>query len=389
MGFPVLRKRIGTAAITSLTLAAASGCAFFEPEEEDLDFEAYQDQLTEMHNEGVRLIEELDAAEARIIQSCLEEQGFTVHPPDEFTSWPPEPRETFMDLSPYYWFLPTAEEAARRGFWQWTTLPGAEAYEDGELYAEFEEHQEALHGAPLSEWMGEELDEFYLLDEEDQYAWYVAFEGEARAAGEHGYLVGLESTATNDDGEAVATYPPPEGCLREMVEAVYGGLGDTDGEDYWDRSMLRPEQPDGDWSAMNERYEERTADAEGDLLDCLADRGRDGWEFYEGNLLVHSYLSESGEGEHPLSSYEDSGTRWPDPPSDAPDADDLEGWLAFERDMAVDFAECGDESGFRAAAEHAWQQAQLRYYLDIEEETYAWQEEMRGYIEQAQEVIGA
>jgi hypothetical protein len=51
-------------------------------------------------------------------------------------------------------------------------------------------------------------------------------------------------------------------------------------------------------------------------------------------------------------------------------------------------AECGDESGFRDAADRGWEHAQLRFYLDIEDETYAWQEEMREYLEQAQEVIG-
>lgn len=35
----------------------------------------------------------------------------------------------------------------------------------------------------------------------------------------------------------------------------------------------------------------------------------------------------------------------------------------------------------------AWEQAQLRYYLDIEDGTSAWQEEMRGYLANAQEVI--
>jgi hypothetical protein len=386
MGFTVLRMRIGAAAIS--VLALASGCAFFEPEEEELDFEAYEDQLTEMYNESVRLIEELDAAEARIVQTCLEEQGFDVHPPEEFTSWPPEPRESFMDQSPYDWFLPTAEEAARRGFWQWSAVPGAEEYQDGELYAEYEERERALHGPLGLEEFEEDVAEFYELDEADQYAWYIAYAGEAWAAGAHGELAGVEP-AVNDNGEAVSTYPRPEGCKGQMVEAVYGGFGESEDEDYWDLSMVRPQQPDGDWAGMNDRYAERTADAEGDFLDCLDGRGREGWEFYNGDMLVHMYLQEAGEGEFALITHEDSGTRWPDPPEDVPADDDFEGWLEFERALAVDFAECGDESGFREAAVNAWEQAQLHYYLGIEEATFAWQEEMREYLEQAQGVLGA
>jgi hypothetical protein len=384
----MLRKRIGTAAITALTLAAASGCSWFEPEEEDLDFEAHEDQLTEMYNESIRLIEELDAAEARIVQACMEEQGFTVHPPEEFTSWAEAERESFVDAPPYQWFMPTAEDAAYRGFWQWTVLEGAETYEDGEMHAAWEEYQAANGwGAPALE--QEEVADFHSLDPEDQYAWYVAYAGDTWAAENHPDLGG-PGRKTDASGNELYGNPPPEGCKLAMIEAVYGGLkGAENTEEEWTEWYFRPEQPMGDWSAMNERYEERTEDAEGDLLDCLSDRGRDGWEFFEGSLWVNSYLQESGEGDHALSSHDGSGTRWPDPPEDAPDADDFEGWLAFERDLAVDFAECGDESGFRGAAEHAWQQAQLRFYLDIEDDTYAWQDEMRVYLEQAQEVIGA
>ena len=385
----MLRTLTTTAATIALALTATSGCGWFEPEEEDLDFEAYEAQLTDTYNESSRLVTELDEAEARIVQTCLEEQGFDVHPPDEFTSWPAGPRETFMDSPPYETFLPTVEDAERRGFWQWTTLDGATEVEDGAPYAEWEEYEQTAFGVTsVVDLIGEEEEpEFYYLDPEDQYAWYVAYAGEEWAAGAHGDLVGIEP-ATNENGEAVATYPPPEGCQRGMIDAVYGGLGESADEEYWDISAVRPQQPDGNWSAMTERYTEGTTDLESDYLDCLSDRGLDGWEFLEGQLWVNSYLSEAGEGDYPLSSYEDSATVWPDAPEDTPEADDVEGWLAFERDLAVDFAECGDESGFRGAAEHAWQQAQLRYYLDIEGATFAWQEEMRGYIEKAQEAIG-
>ncbi|MEU6859887.1 hypothetical protein AB0B28_13570 [Glycomyces sp. NPDC046736] len=371
-------------AIASTALLALAGCSFFESDEEDLDFAAYEDQVTDMYNEGVRLIEELDAAEARIVQACLEEQGFTLHSPDEFTSWTGGERETFLEDAPYEWFLPTREEAAERGFWQWATLDVAETAAP-DLYAEWTAFEESEFGTP---W-GEEPAEFYHLEPSEQYAWYVAYAGEAWATEMHPDLGG-PGRETDENGEEIYTNPPPGGCKLEMIEAVYGGLEGTENEEEGSTDWtFRPEQPMGDWADMHQRYEKRTADAEGDLVDCLDDRGSSGWEFHNGYLLVNQYLSESGEGEYPLHSYEDAGTAWPDPPADAPEADDFEGWFAFETDLALDFAECGDETGFREAAEHAWQQAQLRFYLDVEDETYAWQEEMRGHLEKAQEVIGA
>ncbi|MCD0444643.1 hypothetical protein LO763_13525 [Glycomyces sp. A-F 0318] len=136
------------------------------------------------------------------------------------------------------------------------------------------------------------------------------------------------------------------------------------------------------------RLDRELTAAEGRIIqDCLEDRGFGGWEPHRGHLRVHDYLFEAGEAGHPYHSFEGGGGAWPDPPEDVPDADDAQGWLDFERGTAVRIAECGDETGYREAAGHAWEQAQLRYYLDIEQETYAWQEEMRRHLEAAQEVI--
>jgi hypothetical protein len=390
MGFPVLRKRIGTAAITSLTLAA-SGCSWFDQAEEDLDFAAYEDRLTEMYNESNRLIVELDEAEARIIQDCLEERGFTLHDSGMFSTMVPPESENFLAAPPYDHFLPTVEEAERRGFWQWTALDGAEDF-DAALYAEHEARLQAEMAATIGEEFAAEmgsddLDEFALQDPADRLAWYAAYGGEAWAAEMYPELGGLGSET--DAGEDVHANPRPEGCLLEMVEAVYGEFQASENEEEgWTDWVYRPEPPNGDGESMDVRYAERTADVEGPLLDCLAERGSTGWEFQNGHIPVREYLVAAGETVNPADIGTATSGPWPEVPEEVPDVADVEGWLAFERDLAVDFAECGDESGFRAAADHAWQQAQLRYYLDIEEETYAWQEEMRGYVEQAQEVIG-
>ncbi|NUQ89557.1 MAG: hypothetical protein HOQ43_14000, partial [Glycomyces artemisiae] len=350
-----------------------------EPEE-DLDFAEYEQQLTETYNEGARLEVELDAAENRIVQACMERQGFTVHDPWELREPEAAERETFMDAPPYDLYLPTVEDARRRGFWQWTFLDGAAEVEDGDaLLAEWDEAQGDMGWAEIDFTEEDPQEAFHALPDDEQFAWYTAYAGEPWAEWMHGDLVGIAP----DEIEGEWDGPETGGCKLEMIEAVYGGL--DEGED---EHSVRPMRPDGDWTRMKERYASETAGAEGDLLDCLADRGRDGWEFYDGQLLVHDYLVAAGEGEYALNSYPDAGTRWPDPPADLPDADDAQGWLDYERDLATDFAECGDESGYREAAVHGWQQAQLRYYLDNEDAVYGWQEEIRDLIARAQDAIG-
>jgi hypothetical protein len=385
--------RTRAAAIALAVLCTASGCSWFasEPEAERLDFEEYEQQLTDTYNESQRLVAELDEAETRIVQTCLEAEGFEVHDPYTLEGMTAsQERESFMDQPPYDWFLPAAEDAQRRGFWQWTSLPGYETVEDGdELDAEWSQFQAAMGWVSVvSGGEDEALPEFYQLPDEDQLAWYVAYGGQAWAEYTYPWLAGIE---VPEDAEAGGTEAQaalqPEGCRLEMLESVYGDALE-DLEEGQTEEALRPPPPNGDWSAMTERYSEGTAEVEGDLLDCLADRGYAGWEFYEGQLFVHAYLSDAGDGEYPLTSYPEAGTLWPDPPSDLPDEDDPQGWLDFERAMALDFAECGDETGFRAAAVDAWQQAQLQYYLGVEGATFAWQEQMRELIGQAQEAIG-
>ena len=386
MGFPVLRQRIGTAFLTALTLTAASGCSWFA--EEDLDFTANEARLTDMVNEGIRLTEELDAAEGRIIQDCLEEQGFELHDTDLLAGTVEPERETFHDSGPYEQFLPTEEEAALRGYWQWVNINDSEELADSQLQAANEAHLLA-EGFPSEEEMST-IPEFFYQPAADQYDWYVAYGGDTWAASNYSDLGG-PGLKTDASGEEIYINPKPEGCLLQMAEAVYGGFTAVDNaEEGWTDWTWKPEQPMFQGGDLEEAYAERVAEAgvEDDFLDCLDERGWGGWEFTDGYLAVNEFLHEAGEGEQPTSSYSGSAGSWPEPPENVPAADDFEGWLAFERGFALDVVGCGDETGFRAAAEHAWQQEQLRRYLDIEDATYAWQEQMRGYLAQAQEAIG-
>jgi len=373
--------RVTTGAAVAALALNASGCAWFEPEEEDLDFAANEVRLTDMYNESVRLGEELDEAEARIVQDCLEEQGFEAHDPYQFDTSSDEERDTFLGEAPYETFLPSEEEARTRGFWQWTVFDEAEETSDEVLRGAYEDYWLGLGGVAVGE--PDPIPEFYLLAPEDQYAWYVAYRGEAWASESYGDLLpGYEP----DESEEISTNPPPEGCLLEMIDAVYGGLDEAD--DTGEGWEWQPAQPTYIGESLGGEYTDRIVGAEVDFLDCLDESGWGGWEFTDGYLAVSEFLYEAGEGEHSVYSYSEAEGSWPDPPSDLPEPDDFQGWVEFERGFAVDVVACGDETGFREAAEHAWQQVELRHYLDIEDDTYAWQEAVRDDIAKAQEVIG-
>ncbi|THV40478.1 hypothetical protein [Glycomyces buryatensis] len=383
------RKRTARIALLALaTASATAGCSLFGGEEE-LDFSANEDRLTDMYNESVRLTNELDAAGDRIVQTCLEDRGFTVHSPDEFTDTTSDERDSFLSQPPYDSWLLTADDAAVRGFWQWTSAEGAEEFFSDELWDLHDQDIVAGLEDDGMGWMAEEFlgeadepdSEFFALSAEDQFAWYTAYMGEEWATEHRGELIGVEHS--EDD----YTNPPLGGCELEMIEAVYGGVTASENdEEGWTEWTARPPAPVGDFEEIEARYLDGIADAEPDYLDCLDGRGWGRWEFAVGRLAVNEYLEAAGWGSAVASIAYGEGT-WADPPEDVPAADDLEGWFAFETDMALNFSECGDETGYRDAAEHAWQQAQLGYYVDIEDETYAWQEEMKGYLETAQDLM--
>lgn len=361
-------------------------------------------RLVEMVNETHRLTAELDAVELRLMQRCLEDRGFTVHDQLYFAPQPePAETETLFDYYPYDGWLLEKEEAERFGFgsWSWT-----DEGRDSDLAAEYDEYRGVetgdgdgafAAGSPEAGGAGFENDAFEALSPQDQYDWYVAFYGEAIAADENGYLVGEDRAPAEeaDEGEIDMdeqpdyVEPEPGGCKREMIDALYeglelvveGGEGEEYSAAYW---HYRPATPTEDFAAMAEvktRYRERIAGAEGDLVDCLAERGRPGWAFdEEGSLPISDYLYELYTGEADVHDH-------PDLPDDAPA--DYEGKLAFEIALAVDVAECGDETGFRETAHQAHEDTQADYYLSIETETYAWQDQIRGILTHAQELLEA
>ncbi|GAB3997304.1 hypothetical protein GCM10029992_19800 [Glycomyces albus] len=55
--------------------------------------------------------------------------------------------------------------------------------------------------------------------------------------------------------------------------------------------------------------------------------------------------------------------------------------------MAEDFVSCGESSGYREAAAADWDERMRDFYLSIEPEVLAWQEEMAETLERAQDAL--
>jgi hypothetical protein len=373
------------AAVAVAAAGTLGACGLFAGEPEVYDFDEHADRLTEMYNETIRLHAELDDAERRIAFGCMEAQGFTVHDEHALNTWPRPEREVFLDEYPFESFLPTVAEAAERGFWHWLNARDLPDDEDRQALRDRQEAEmrEQFGGHFLDD--DQEIPEFHLLEPEAQYGWYAAYFGEEKAREREGYLVGIERDV-DEDGQEIYRNPKPGGCELEMLAALYGDPQAVENaEEDFDDWSGRPQEPHGDWQEMNKDYRSRIGSSDNDFLDCLADRGRGEWEFIHSGLAVGDFLENAGwVSRH---SYEGAEGTYPPPPEDAPD--NAEDWFAYEVAMAVDFAECGDESGYREDAAEAWHQAQTAYYLDIEAETYAWQDEMRDFLERAQEHLAS
>lgn len=395
----MLRKtRVAGAIAAALALTAAAACTDDAtggdgtPEGAGETFEA--PRLIDMVNESHRLLYELESAEHRIVQACLERNGFTVHDQNAFWLHEPEEQEELVRAGDWGNWLPPVEEAARYGLGIWRFDPEADP-DEVEAYAEYKGYElddVALGGG------GEGADlpdnsAFEALEPQEQFDWYTAYHGEAAALDEQGYLIGEESAQPEASEGEVFTgdefsylQPEPGGCKREMIDALYEDLRlveDPEGGQirgaYW---YYRPDNPMDDTEALEASqamFHEGIAGVQTELVDCLAGRDRHGWEFgEESSLPITDYLFELYEGGSDTNDH-------PDLPADAPG--DFEGKRAFETAFAVDLAECGDETGYRETAEQSWIESQESFYVSIETDAYAWQEEAREILTKAQEVL--
>lgn len=366
-----------------------------------------RDEIVQMLNESRVLEAEAVSIEYRIIERCLEDRGHTVHEPREFMTWEPAELTSVAAEHPHAWSLPEADIAAEWGFGLW--IYDAEAEPD--VWREYEDA--TWPSTPQDTWDEVDSSEFEALSPEEQYSWYVDYLGRDHARwlyGEHfGFEAPEENRTDGEDGaividEDVSEQPPPGGCRMEMIEALYGEPhlvetegGSADGADRYVEWAYRPAVPLADVSSLYTveaaveqvqnilvaDFREQVAAEEELFLTCVADHGHGGWDFEdEGGLNVFDYWGVIREGEDYPGG---DGGPFPDPPSNLPT--DFESLRQLEIAMAVDVAECADDSGLREASEKTWTEVNRDYYESVETEMYAWQEDMRAVIEHGQELL--
>lgn len=398
---------LGVAA--ALALTAACGFGGDEPTQSD------EDRLVDMVNESARLDAELSAAEHRIIVNCLEEQGHTVHDAYTMEQWEPQEMDSLTYEYPHESFILSKEDAAEYGFGAWADAEGSDPEESQAYY----EHQEEQYEDEYDENYEEpDNSEFEALDPQEQYDWWVAYYGEEKAAEWDAYLLdenygeegmpedGVATEEPGADGAIVLedeeyVEPKPGGCELEMIEGLYGEpeLVEHEGEsaeESWTEWSYRPENPEYGsetmWEDIQLAYLDKIGDLPYDFSDCLAERGHEGWEIGEGGYVptweyfYQIYWDESQEDMYgDMEGYE--APELPPLPDDLPSS--YEDKKAYEIEVAIAFAECGEELDYATKSTEAYDQVHIDAYTAIEEDVFAWQEEMRDAIEKAQEMIGS
>ncbi|GAA2292516.1 hypothetical protein GCM10009853_055470 [Glycomyces scopariae] len=404
---------IGAAAL----LATTAGCGMLGLGGEDEKSD--EDRLVEMVNESNRIEAELASAEFRVVEQCLEEQGYTVHDPWMLQPYESPEQESLTEYYPHESFLVDAEEAAEYGFGQWANSP--DGWEDPatEDYwaAEEEEYQE-------DGWEEPDTTDWDALEPEEQYGWYVAYQGQEYAEWQYGsaqdyadmmsgegefaeeeVVEGEESAEGEIDVEEdMEPEPKPGGCQLEMIEALWGEPtltedtweGEGGAEESYSYWTYRPENPTwGDetmWEDIELEYGDKMVDLQTELVDCISARGYEGWEFDQYNSLPvweffgTLYYQNATEEEKDMM-VGDSDAEVPPIPDAA--GTTYEEWKAYEIQTAVDFAECGEETGYADASEKAYAEVHVEAYAAIEQDVYGWQEEMNDAITKAQELLDA
>lgn len=395
-------RSLGAIALAS-ALAASAACTSSEEGGADGDGagasqEGAETDLLDLLNESSRLVAELVAAENRILTQCLEDRGFTVH--DQFTIMEIGgfEAESLVVGDPTEGLFPEPDIAAKWGFGAWADTeegmesPDYDAYRDSRRTEDSGDFDASPEGGVAQGDSGPAIDNsaFDALSPDERYAWYVAYGGEEYAVWQGLADEEIEAQYRTEDG--IWTTPAPGGCELEMVEALYGEpelvIDEESGSSRWTGRPSSPEFEGEDWAQIVPTYRERVADEESAFVDCLIDRGRGAWEFSElGDLNIWAYFVGVYSGQWTSSDGADYTEGVPAPPADLPS--DFAGLREYESGVAVDFVECGDESGLREGAPAEWEAVHLEYYRSIEPELFAWQEQIREALAKSQEVIGS
>lgn len=342
--------------------------------------------LKAMLEESRQLLAEVVDSQGRLIRDCMVEAGHEVHDEFELLIWDfgkmllPD-----VEAGPMSW-LHDREIAEVWGFGIWTSW--------NEMYGS-EEHLEfesLVFDDEVASFATTDNTEFERLSKEEQFAWFVDYYGEERARMDQGHLIG---EFTMGPGGLIGTVEP-EGCMGEVVDEL--GLEAT--------FMPQPDfgEEVGTWSTfppppgvdlftspeMQERFREARTSEDG-FLDCVEEAGWGRWDFnQEGNLNAR-YFIELAYGSMPDPSFPGPEVFSEGVPEEVPTdvPTDTAGRQEWESGFAMDLWACVDESGLEADSERAWAQTYGTELMALEEEMYAWQEDMRDLILDAQNLLGA
>ncbi|HEX2143466.1 MAG TPA: hypothetical protein VHG10_03060 [Glycomyces sp.] len=378
------RLRVPAALVACGLLAVGACSADDEGADTDGSVEAGSDAVSEAErlyqiiNESSAIEDELITIEHRVTKRCLEDEGFSVHDPMEFqdTDYAAYGAAGYLSGAPLR-AIPTAEAAERWGFGVWAEFvrnPGnedlAEELLTPEARAAFNILPEEEYGLDTSEW--DAKDAVY------QAAWIEAYTG----------APAMESELK---GPGVDSEASPGGCWLKMVETMYGEphIVQDQGEGEESSTYTVAHEPSPVYSLKEiDDYSDLLARLDGEDVafeTCLIDDGYEGWELgehfypplweYFGAMYDPAYFEQYGE----------EGLEIPEGPEEVPS--DFLGVMELEKAMAVDFAACGQESGLRRAVEEAWAAMLVEAYQPIETEMVAWQEEMQGHLDAAQDYL--
>lgn len=356
----------------AITLVAGSllltACSDEAPEVTEEDVAQIEESLAR----GSELAWELTQAETRVGSMCMQDLGFTVHDSNLLHGRMTPHRFAGFD-SPYA-RIPTVEQATKFGFGQWvffTDTEEAQAMREDLDYLAFNAADMGWHD-PTDD---EGYEEFKAMGPEYEQEWLEAFIGPERFAFEE---AGGWSEASEENP---IDQPPFGGCELKMIEIIYGEpvKSETDLGVYWDRPDLESPLT---WIGDGELYGELSAeyvDQEEDFLVCVEERGHGRWEFDDlGYLPIQMYVQGLYGGDVSYDGMEE------EVPALSDEAEDAEDPVAHEFAIALDFAECAEDSGLRDGPEEDWARSHVQQLIDRETEVYAWEQEIEGYLANAQ-----
>lgn len=389
-------RSVGAVAVAA-ALAAAAACTAADSggggeESASASPEVAETDLLALLNESNRLLAELVAAENRILERCLEDEGFTVHDRLTIMEVGAYEADSLAFGNPTEGLFPAPDIAAKWGFGAWADTEEGMDSPDYEAYRE-DTRPPSAEGAPEGDdWddflSGPDNAAFSALSPAEQEAWYVAYGGEEYAEWQGLGDEEIEARYRTDEG--IGFMPAPGGCELVMIEALYGTpelvIDEEEGTARWTGRPESPEYAGAGWSGIVPAYRERVAAEESAFVDCLIDKGRGAWEFTElGELSIWSYFVGVYSGQWTSGDGADYTEGVPAPPSDLPS--DFADLRRYETEVAVDFVACGDETGFAEASATGWEAVHLEYYQSIEADLFAWQEQIRDALAKAQELV--